>query len=206
MVNELKECYKWPMEQHDVEKLLGLKKNVLNQKIKRLREKGEFIEGENEDYFKDSSKKRPRSPHPYRMITKRGAIKIAKHSIKPKATDFLVKIDHITRPRSRIETDCIGIIMKSINGFTAYETEYYVEFDKRYYGYRIDLYLKDLNIAIECDEMGHKERDKFDEEDRENKIKEILGCKFIRFNPDETNFNIGDYINQIFSEIMNKKG
>jgi len=38
-----------------------------------------------------------------------------------------------------------------------------------------------------------------------NKIKETLGCNFIRFNPNDPNFNIGDVINQIFSEIIHKR-
>ena len=65
------------------------------------------------------------------------------------------------------------------------------------YEYRIDLYFIDYKIAIECDENNHIDRDKIYEIEREKIIKKKLGCTFIRFNPDETDFNIGTVIYEI---------
>lgn len=73
--------------------------------------------------------------------------------------------------------------------------------------YRIDLYFPDHKLAIEVDEFGHKDRSFIYEKERQNYLEEHLKCKFIRFNPDEKNFNIGNIISQILDEtlIHNKK-
>lgn len=52
--------------------------------------------------------------------------------------------------------------------------------------YKIDLYFTQKNLAIECDEKGHKDRALKYEQNRENQIKRKLSCKFYRFNPDCT--------------------
>lgn len=69
--------------------------------------------------------------------------------------------------------------------------------------YKIDLYFPEYQIAIECDELGHKDRDPEYEVNRQSYIENELGCQFIRFNPDEEEFNIFDVINRIYKEIRN---
>jgi len=64
--------------------------------------------------------------------------------------------------------------------------------------------LPDLKIAIECDEYGHIRRSNKDEGVREKLIKEKLGCEFLRFNPNEIDFNIGSVINEIFKRLIRK--
>jgi very-short-patch-repair endonuclease len=62
--------------------------------------------------------------------------------------------------------------------------EYYVD------GKRIDLYLPEINVAIEYDEKVHKYYSVEDEEIRQRAIEEKLNCTFIRVpdsNNDETN-------------------
>ena len=59
--------------------------------------------------------------------------------------------------------------------------------------YRIDLYLAKANIAIECDENGHSYGYPNDAE-REQKIKSVLGCSFVRYNPSLIDFNLGDVV------------
>lgn len=61
------------------------------------------------------------------------------------------------------------------------------------HGYHIDLYLAKVNLAIECDENGHSNGYP-DDPAREQIIKSALGCSFVRFNPNEAGFNIGDVI------------
>jgi very-short-patch-repair endonuclease len=63
--------------------------------------------------------------------------------------------------------------------------------------YRIDLYFPEHNLAIECDEFGHADRDAYCEQERELYIRDNLGCEFIRFNPDSKKFNIFKVINRI---------
>ena len=74
--------------------------------------------------------------------------------------------------------------------------------------YRLDLYFPELNLAIECDELGHLDRDNVYEKKREVEIIKTLNCTFIRFNPDEQDFNIGKVINKInniyIKYILNK--
>jgi len=67
--------------------------------------------------------------------------------------------------------------------------------------YRVDLYFTEYNLVIECDEQGHNDRDEIYENKRTSRILELLTTTFIRFNPDEKNFNIYDTINLIFKHI-----
>lgn len=58
--------------------------------------------------------------------------------------------------------------------------------------YRIDLYIKDINVAIEYDENKHKKYTYDQQEGRQKKIENKLGCKFIRINDDKSDeYNIG---------------
>ena len=66
--------------------------------------------------------------------------------------------------------------------------------------YRIDLYFPEYKLAIEVDEFGHKDRCHIYEQERQKYLEKYLDCKFIRFNPDEDNFNIGTIIAQILQE------
>lgn len=71
---------------------------------------------------------------------------------------------------------------------------------KRQYRVRhfsIDLYFPDLKIAVECDEYGHRHYPVAVEINRQRAIENALGCRFVRFNPDDQRFHIGDVINQI---------
>ncbi len=63
--------------------------------------------------------------------------------------------------------------------------------------YYIDLYFPDYRIAVECDEEGHRRYSPKDERKRQNYIEQELNCTFVRYNPDASNFNVGDVINQI---------
>ncbi len=68
--------------------------------------------------------------------------------------------------------------------------------------YRIDLYFPKYKLAVECDENNHKNYEVLGEKLRELSIKEILKCTFLRFNPDDPEFNIGEPINKIMNHIL----
>ena len=72
--------------------------------------------------------------------------------------------------------------------------------------YKVDLYIEDINIIIECDELGHLDRDKEYEETRQKFI-ENEGYNVIRFNPNDDEFDISSIINiittLIFEEMTN---
>ena len=68
-------------------------------------------------------------------------------------------------------------------------------------GYRIELYFHDYKPAIELDEKGHKDRNIDHEIKRQKVLEKEIGCKFIRIDPDEEDFNIFKAINEIHRHI-----
>ena len=58
--------------------------------------------------------------------------------------------------------------------------------------YLIDFYFPKYKLAIEVDELGHKDRDQTKENKRQNNLKEYFDYKFIRINTDEENFYVYD--------------
>jgi very-short-patch-repair endonuclease len=86
-------------------------------------------------------------------------------------------------------------IIESAFDFFKIEKQYCID------NYRIDLYFPEYKLAIEIDEDNHEKRDKNEEIERENYIKNKLQCTFIRFNPSVKFFNIGTIISQIFKHI-----
>lgn len=63
--------------------------------------------------------------------------------------------------------------------------------------YYVDLYFPDQQIAVECDEEGHRKYTQEVEGNRQTFIERALGCTFVRYNPDVDGFNIGDVIHRI---------
>jgi len=70
--------------------------------------------------------------------------------------------------------------------------------------YRMDLYLPLYNINIEIDEDDHKYRCPVYEKSRENNIFSNLNCTILRFNPDDKNTNIFNFIAKI-SDVIEEK-
>ena len=68
--------------------------------------------------------------------------------------------------------------------------------------YDIDIYFPKYNLAIEIGEFGCMDRITSYEIDRENKIKDELGCKFIRINPDKEKFDIFFELGKIYHYIV----
>ena len=64
-------------------------------------------------------------------------------------------------------------------------------------GYKIDLYFHDHKLAVEIDEKSHKDRNIYDEIQRQKALENELRCEFIRTNPDEKSFTISRAINKI---------
>ena len=67
--------------------------------------------------------------------------------------------------------------------------------------YRIDLYFHRYKLAVEVDELGHRDRNINDEIERQRALERGLNCIFIRINPDELDFNILREINKIHRQI-----
>lgn len=94
------------------------------------------------------------------------------------------------------EQETIGFICECLKGITQINLQHMVG------KYKIDLYLPEYNLAIECDELGHRDRDNEYEIEREEFIKKELRCGFIRFNPDSEMFKISDVICSINKHIV----
>lgn len=88
--------------------------------------------------------------------------------------------------------ECISFLCQSLAGIYKTMPEHRVG------PYRIDLFIVDLNIAIECDEGGHAAYDNKKEAQRTDYIeKSLIGIKWIRFNPDLKDFKIATVLNRI---------
>jgi hypothetical protein len=71
--------------------------------------------------------------------------------------------------------------------------------------YRIDLYIPELNVCVECDEDNHVSYDSGNEMKRYNFIRKHLGCEIIRFDPYATNFSVCDVIRTLIEMILARK-
>ena len=60
-------------------------------------------------------------------------------------------------------------------------------------------------MAIEVDELGHKDRKQPKENKIQKELEEYLGCTFIRINPDEKDFSAYDGLGKIQTFIRKLK-
>ena len=70
--------------------------------------------------------------------------------------------------------------------------------------YYLDLFFTDYQIVIECDENGHSDRRPSDERERMDFVNnelEIDDTHWIRYNPDEFDFDISRVINKIYQKM-----
>jgi very-short-patch-repair endonuclease len=70
--------------------------------------------------------------------------------------------------------------------------------------YRADLYFIDHKLVIECDENGHVDRDYEQERKREEYILS-LGNKIIRYNPNESSFDLSNVLREITAVLFSSK-
>jgi very-short-patch-repair endonuclease len=112
-----------------------------------------------------------------------------------KVSDLIKRLDlnmDIVFPS--FEASYIRILEASFD-FCKIEKQYVIDV------YKIDMYFVEYKLAIECDEeIIHRSKLEQDSK-RQQIIENLLGCKFIRFNPNEKYFNIGNVICQIFKHI-----
>jgi very-short-patch-repair endonuclease len=74
-------------------------------------------------------------------------------------------------------------------------------------GYRIDMYIPQFNICIECDEHGH---DQYDEETEQQRTERIITAlqrpecpvKWVRYNPNDANFKLGSVIAEVLQHTQ----
>ena len=183
------------MSNSDLAKVLGVKEGTI--RSHQRNHKKEFIEGED---FWGANLGVPYAPTLMTVWSEQGAIKLARYCQRSgKAQAFLQEMGIADRDVFYPEGRLLDIIESAMSGFSACLRQYDVK------GFRVDLYLRDLKIAIECDEHDHQYKQKWYEGLRQQEIEERLGCRFIRFDPDRPGFNIGKIINELIKEIVVKK-
>ena len=124
-------------------------------------------------------------------------MKVITKSRKPRAIELSrrLNLDLRTKYYVSIETDVIKCIMKTFQG-NDMKTQFYVD------NYHIDLYFENVKLAIECDESHHNSSsNKIKDRERQDHISQKLSCKFIRFNPNDKNFNLFTLLNEIYVYI-----
>ena len=68
--------------------------------------------------------------------------------------------------------------------------------------YKIDLYFVEHKLAIEVDEKGHRDGDRYEDIEREKTTEKDVGCKLIGINPDKIFFfDVYVEIGKIYNHI-----
>jgi very-short-patch-repair endonuclease len=125
------------------------------------------------------------------IINEKGLQIMFSSTNKPKAKGLCIKLQLPLAIFQRKEVDILETISRAFHN------------EKSIREYSIGLYFPKYKLAVECDENNHQSYKILDEKLREIYIKEQLKCTFLRFNPDEPEFNIGEPINKILSHIVN---
>ena len=97
---------------------------------------------------------------------------------------------HVVRFPMCIEGQTIGFIENAHRGLRAMSRQFQIG------PYRVDLCFTDDFIVVECDEYGHSDRLVVNELEREEFIKN-QGYAMIRYNPNESGFDLSDVLNRI---------
>jgi hypothetical protein len=135
-------------------------------------------------------------------ISKIGAIKILEKMRSEKARKYLRTYHRMNIPL-KAERQYLDIIQHAVHEFDNPIKKKVVEIDNN--KFEIDLYLEKIKLAVECDEQDHAYKDPIEESYRKEAIEKELGCRFLSFNPDELDFNVGEIINIILCLILGKK-
>jgi hypothetical protein len=140
------------------------------------------------------------------LITRDGAIEILIKTRKRISPDVL----HILK-KFNIDTTNRKCLTKEQQTLTSIANTFKTEkFEDQYKigKYYLDLYFPDYKIVVECDENGHADRKPENERERMdfvNKKLNIDDSNWIRFNPDEHDFDMSKVIGLIYIKISSIK-
>jgi very-short-patch-repair endonuclease len=140
------------------------------------------------------------------LITIDGAIELLLKTRKRITPDVL----HILK-KFNIETinkKCLTKEQQTLSTIgNAFKTEK-IEDQYKIGKYYLDMYFQEYKIVVECDENGHADRKPCDERERMDFVNETLNIDdshWIRYNPDEYDFDISKVINKIYRKINELK-
>lgn len=136
------------------------------------------------------------------LITRDGVIEILLKTRKRLTSDVL----HILK-KFQIETTnkkCLTKEQQTLSAIAnAFKTEK-IEDQLPVGSYFLDMYFTEYKLVIECDENGHVDRKPCDERERMNFVNGQLNIddsNWIRYNPDEYDFDISKVIGKIYKKI-----
>ena len=140
------------------------------------------------------------------LISRDGAIEILLKTRKRISPDVLhlLKEFHIETTNMK----CLTKEQQTLSAITnAFKTE---KFEDQYKigSYYLDLYFTEYKIVVECDENGHADRKPYKERERMdyvNKELDIDDSNWIRYNPDEKDFDISKMIGRIYTKMKEIK-
>lgn len=140
------------------------------------------------------------------LITQDGAVELllkTRKRVSPDVLHLLKKFGIRTTNRK-----CLTKEQQTLSALAnAFKTELF-EDQYKVGKYFIDLYFTEYRLCIECDENGHADRRPSDERKRMDYVNNELDIDddhWIRFNPDEENFDISSVIGKILA-VMKMKG
>ena len=146
--------------------------------------------------------KKPKQDPKTILITRDGAIEILIKTRKRLSADVLhiLKTFNIDTTNRKCLTKEQQTLSSIVNVFKTekYEDQYKIG------KYFLDLFFSEYKIVIECDENGHADRKPWKERERMdyvNKTLEITDDNWIRFNPDEFDFDLSRVTGQIYRKI-----
>lgn len=124
------------------------------------------------------------------IVGEAGVRTILGRSRSPKAKDLAEHLRIGMVWAAPVEADCMRVIAAAVGHLNP----------RPQYGvgpYRIDLYVAALNVAVECDEIGHADKCATKDAEREAAIVARLGCRFVRFDPQQPAFNVGHVVRAV---------
>jgi len=174
---------RWALSDEMVATALGIKEGTVRRHFQKY--KDVFIEG-----------------HHWNLIglkrhwTKEGLIKLGNYVTQEKAGILLDALGVQSRHVTRIESNVTAIVSASLAGIVPIHTQHHVE------GYKVDIYIPSLKLAIEIDEYGHEGYDPLGEIFRELIISKTRDCEFIRWNAHAHDANVGTLINEVLRRFL----
>lgn len=140
------------------------------------------------------------------LITRDGVIEIllkTRKRLSADATHLLkeFKIDITNKKCLTKEQQTLSAITNAFK-MEKYEDQYKIG------NYYVDLYFSEYQIVVECDENGHLDRKPANERERMNYVNLTFGIddsNWIRYNPDDHDFDISKVIGKIYALIDKRK-
>ena len=171
---------------------LSKKHNIVHHLKKNYKENVHYIIGNYNLHNPNKTEKRGGHNKIIYMLTE-DAFELLKNSFNLRnryIVNLSDNVKYINNISMCIESQTIGFIEN------AYSVTLNVKRQYIFGKYRVDLYFIDYKLVIECDENNHDDRDPIEEKVRENYIIS-LGNTIIRFNPNQSEFDLSNVMRDI---------